>query len=1168
MTERADVIEDVGEEVQNQEVFIKRNTVVHRPKKESFQDQNDPNQMYKIEGVEFLPEGFIELDPLLFKDEFEFDNKVMEELFKEDQRKTKMLRRKQYEERNLQKMREVTIYVLDEKKQQVIEYLEKWYFKNKRRMNEDELRYVAELMKTDITNMAQLQDYYLKRKQLTNSRQIKEYLRKNGKLEGDRLDVPDSLKKYFVRSADQYSHVEPRVMDEKKGYNPVFLDKHKKYFKRPKSSNRTPKLHSKTGEMDRTIRKFGRTGEQSNNDDINEVMDFNHLSASLDVIANKASVNVERNAMTGVPEQQKPVEQQASNEQDMRLYYDSEINTILDKIKGYKAVYKDDDPRINPGECDVDISNTKGLMNCDKVINDDVAGSQKYVDSYKQRVFKGESADQNNKVSITSKIEKYNQNTEYKEWAYTEIHGAPDKEAKKSMATKKSSKAKVKTQNAFGKKMGIEDVVKLKRIGKLMSKGKLRNEGSIDNKGLTTDEMIVEPLELPKRVTLVSRNAKGESLVVQKLRPTLIGDEYYYQTVNELVDNVGNRTATVVTKDGSGDILDEKQIADEYVGQLYENALFIKEDSDTKQRHITLAVYNERGETVAVCEVPSKADIGETKKSSYKEIINENNETMNCIKETRKKSTLMRVSKMRPSLVGNQYYHQMVEEFINSHGKRKLTVKTFNEEGRCLATNPIEDHLAADAYYSLIINETIDELGNRKATLVTINDKNVTLLTQTISPTIKDRLADDYYRDLYEEVVDDSDNRKISVIYKIGPKKETVVVNDVLPMETFNKEEIIRNGLPEEEEEEEDEQQRLKNKDRSRSGLNNSRMSKGREDPKKRKKTSKIAGDYFKGAIDDLLDERKKSKKARDKELLANKYYNDLIIDLAKRKRKLAPGRRFTSTGGKSPRLANKSKTMHPKDRGQSGDIEIEGHDEVAMSENDPELSYLEDNPEIVQKLKEMHTEADDNKKDRVEIYNKSLKKIPFSGYKADKLSLALPKNLTHVKAKKYTFDTLDRTPVNVKALGETDAFKKKKASNKKRKEDTQARTMAPKRKKPSFEDRKVEKRHSIGSRSGKKKSKKRNTVHPTDFQEKMSNYDEEDLKRKITEVLKSEKEKMGDDVQEDFARRMEDGINQDLMDEFFEYCKNYLPSDFRYKESVLFVTLFYYFMKKENLVN
>ena len=37
--------------------------------------------------------------------------------------------------KNHKKMRDVTIYVVDEFKDKMIDYLEKWYFKHKRRMN-------------------------------------------------------------------------------------------------------------------------------------------------------------------------------------------------------------------------------------------------------------------------------------------------------------------------------------------------------------------------------------------------------------------------------------------------------------------------------------------------------------------------------------------------------------------------------------------------------------------------------------------------------------------------------------------------------------------------------------------------------------------------------------------------------------------------------------------------------------------------------------------------------------------------------------------------------------------------------------------------------------------------------------------------------------------------
>ena len=58
--------------------MIRKNTEIHKPFKEN--EEND-NAIYKIEGIEYLPEGFLELDPLHYKDEYEFESKVHEQLF-------------------------------------------------------------------------------------------------------------------------------------------------------------------------------------------------------------------------------------------------------------------------------------------------------------------------------------------------------------------------------------------------------------------------------------------------------------------------------------------------------------------------------------------------------------------------------------------------------------------------------------------------------------------------------------------------------------------------------------------------------------------------------------------------------------------------------------------------------------------------------------------------------------------------------------------------------------------------------------------------------------------------------------------------------------------------------------------------------------------------------
>lgn len=61
----------------------------------------------------------------------------------------KELRRKQYEQRHNKKLRDVTIYVMDEKKNNVVEFLDKWYAKHKRKINKAEIDYVAKVLDVD-----------------------------------------------------------------------------------------------------------------------------------------------------------------------------------------------------------------------------------------------------------------------------------------------------------------------------------------------------------------------------------------------------------------------------------------------------------------------------------------------------------------------------------------------------------------------------------------------------------------------------------------------------------------------------------------------------------------------------------------------------------------------------------------------------------------------------------------------------------------------------------------------------------------------------------------------------------------------------------------------------------------------------------------------------------
>ena len=82
---------------------------------------------------------------------------------------------------------------------------------------------------------------------------------------------------------------------------------------------------------------------------------------------------------------------------------------------------------------------------------------------------------------------------------------------------------------------------------------------------------------------------------------------------------------------------------------------------------------------------------------------------------------------------------------------------------------------------------------------------------------------------------------------------------------------------------------------------------------------------------------------------------------------------------------------------------------------------------------------------------------------------------------------------------------------------------------------------------------------------------DEERLLKKITEAFANEKDKLSEDIIKKLESKMKGGNIEDdngnLIDEFYRFCRETLPSDDRYKESIMFVSLFYYFLEKNNLM-
>lgn len=158
-------IDDILEELPIHQKGTKRETQVQGGKGQA----GGPGWLCKFEGVEFLPRGFLELDPLLMRDEYEFESRFHEKLFDEEQKMSKELRRKQYSMKNFQKVRDVTILISDENRKKVAEFLRKWYAKYRRPINDSEIEREAEALGVSPDDLRKLQIIFLRQQKYGSS---------------------------------------------------------------------------------------------------------------------------------------------------------------------------------------------------------------------------------------------------------------------------------------------------------------------------------------------------------------------------------------------------------------------------------------------------------------------------------------------------------------------------------------------------------------------------------------------------------------------------------------------------------------------------------------------------------------------------------------------------------------------------------------------------------------------------------------------------------------------------------------------------------------------------------------------------------------------------------------------------------------------------------------
>ena len=83
-----------------------------------------------------------------------------------------------------------------------------------------------------------------------------------------------------------------------------------------------------------------------------------------------------------------------------------------------------------------------------------------------------------------------------------------------------------------------------------------------------------------------------------------------------------------------------------------------------------------------------------------------------------------------------------------------------------------------------------------------------------------------------------------------------------------------------------------------------------------------------------------------------------------------------------------------------------------------------------------------------------------------------------------------------------------------------------------------------------------------------ISGVSDDALRERIQTLFAEEKLKMSQNLMDQCKDYIDSKNNtgkfgEDIMEEFYRFCKAKLPHDEKYKESIMFVSLFYYFMEK-----
>lgn len=677
VTENTHEVEDIDQEIRDQETFIRRHTFIHGSERLVFNIEDDPTAVYKVDGIEFLPEGFLELDPLLFKDEYTFDSKLTEKLFAEQQLKTKMVRRKQYWQKNQSKTRDVTIYVVNEHRSRILDYLEEFYLKNRRRMTEEELDFISKNMNVELSKMIKLQDLYLEKKKLQNAHKLSTYLRQKGKIVDDKLEVPTSLKKYFIKSD---ARKEISFVERSKGsYMDSYLKRQE--VPRPKTPNQSK---VKTSGVSR-----------GNESDVGQSFVQGRFSANRGV----------------------PVKASAGGRGYVSNYNTGAKGSGQNKNRGksYEILHNRNFSKKGKPSVSRETPDQSGMTD---------GGNMTHI----LHVLK----DTSENHSIRHDIE---------------------------VLETISSKRITVTNPNLHRSQSDSDML---RVG-------------------------IDSMSKPKRSAIIAKTSAGTTLIVHKLKPTLILTDYYFHTIKEFVESDGRRTASIVTKNSNAEIVFEQDLDSSVLGNYYEALVRVAVEGNNQPCGIEIVAVNDSGVEMAVYTLKGESFsyLAENHFEQLKEICDADLRRKSTVQVEKSNDLVVRKHTFQPLLVGSVYYQQMIEELFDERGTKKALIVVKNETGQLVLSEELQTDLLVKGYQADIVEEAVDNKGKRKATLIVKNDGGQVIKKISIRPATLQALGEDYLNKLagevLEEVVDDEGNKCFTII-SFTSETEIVLYQEYRPV--------------------------------------------------------------------------------------------------------------------------------------------------------------------------------------------------------------------------------------------------------------------------------------------------------------------------------------------------------------------------------------------------